>query len=143
MSDGERTLLIVADPAGLAALRTFLEAAVSELGAAPAVVVDLLVAVNEAATNIMVHGYCGRPGPIEARVRRSGAALEVRLRDRAPLFDPTTVPPPRADLHPVLRPPGGMGVQMARHFTDELRYRVTPDGENELTLVKAGPPIVA
>ena len=34
------------------------------------------------------------------------------------------------------RPLGGMGVHMMRNYTDELHYNVTPDGRNQLTLVK-------
>jgi anti-sigma regulatory factor (Ser/Thr protein kinase) len=34
------------------------------------------------------------------------------------------------------RPLGGLGIYFIRHFSDEVRYRVTEKGENELTLVK-------
>ena len=50
---------------------------------------DLILAVNEVATNIVVHGYRGQPGAIEIELRRQGDAIEIRLRDQAPLFDPT------------------------------------------------------
>jgi anti-sigma regulatory factor (Ser/Thr protein kinase) len=34
------------------------------------------------------------------------------------------------------RPLGGLGVYFIRHFCDEVRYRLTSQGDNELTLVK-------
>jgi serine/threonine-protein kinase RsbW len=138
MGDGEHCISIVAGPRELETLRSFLHAVALELGVAEARALDLLVAANELATNIMAHGYRGRRGPIELCVRAVGGAVEVRLRDEAPHFDPTAVPPPQAGLPPHLRPPGGMGLQLARHFSDELRYRVGPQGQNELTLVKRG-----
>lgn len=138
MTQSAHTLTIPADVRELEALRQFFAAAAGELGAGGGPAEELLIALNEAATNIIVHGYGGRPGTIELRVRAAGPDLEVRLRDRAPPFDPTAVPPPRTDLPLAQRRPGGMGVHLARHFADELRYMVTADGGNELTLVKRG-----
>jgi serine/threonine-protein kinase RsbW len=138
MGGGERCISMIAGPRELETLRSFLHAVALELGVAEAQALDLVVAANELATNIVAHGYQGRPGPIELCVRTVGGAVEVRLRDEAPPFDPTALPPPRADLPPHLRPPGGMGLQLARHFSDELRYRAGPRGQNELTLVKRG-----
>ena len=138
MGDGEHCISIVAGPSELETLRSFLHAVALELGVAAAPALDLVVATNELATNIVAHGYQGRHGPIELSVRAAGGAVEVRLRDRAPPFDPTAITPPPVDLPPHLRPAGGMGLQLARHFSDELRYCVGPQGQNELTLVKRG-----
>ena len=63
-------------------------------------------------------------------------AIEIRLRDQAPLFDPTRVPTPDLTLSLYKRPLGGMGVHVTRQVVDAMRYRVTPEGGNELTLVK-------
>jgi serine/threonine-protein kinase RsbW len=116
-------------------LRGFVERALAQLGVGQPTATDLLVAVNELMTNSVVHGYQGGPGLIELCVRRVERGVEVQLRDQAPPFDPTTLPPPRIDLPPHLRPPGGLGVLLARRFSDELRYRQLPDG-NEIVLVK-------
>ncbi|GAB4435572.1 MAG: ATP-binding protein [Chloroflexi bacterium OHK40] len=138
MSTHARTLSITTDLHGLDDVRGFVERAAIELGADPERATDMLVAVNELVTNIVVHGYGGRPGPIDLLIAPLGADLLVRLGDRAPRFDPTRVPAPRTDLPLELRPPGGMGIHLARHFTDELRYRPRDGGGNELTLVKRG-----
>lgn len=138
MSQSAHTLAIPADVRELEALRRFFTRAAQALGVDDERADDLLLALNEAATNIIVHGYGGRPGTLELQVCPVGPDLELRLRDRAPPFDPTSVPPPRTDLPLELRRPGGMGVHLCRHFTDELRYRATPEGGNELTLVKRG-----
>jgi anti-sigma regulatory factor (Ser/Thr protein kinase) len=63
-------------------------------------------------------------------------ALVVQLCDQAPLFDPTKVPPPDLNQPLEQRRFGGLGVHLARHFTDSIEYCVTPDGCNELTLKK-------
>jgi anti-sigma regulatory factor (Ser/Thr protein kinase) len=69
-------------------------------------------------------------------VQRSGADLIVILRDRAPTFDPTTVPPPDLTLPLEQRPIGGVGLHLVRHMVDELRHRPRPGGGNEITFVK-------
>ncbi len=138
MSQRAHLVSIPADVRELEQLRQFFEAAAAQLGVDGEGAADLLLALNEAATNIIVHGYKGRPGTLELQITPVGADLMLQLRDRAPLFDPTTVPPPRTDLPLEQRRLGGMGVHLTRHFTDELRYRVTPEGGNELILVKRG-----
>ena len=130
------SLRIAADVKNLVTLRRFVEGAAARGGSDPEAIADMLVAVNEAATNIILHGYQGRPGIVEAEVGYNGAALVVALRDRAPEFDLTSAPPPDVTLPLERRPLGGMGVHMMRQLTDELIHRTTTDGRNELILVK-------
>jgi serine/threonine-protein kinase RsbW len=130
------SLRVAADVAQLAAIRAFVAQQAHALGVDAAEIYDLVLAVNEVATNIVIHGYRGRPGEIEIELRRRGAAIEIQLRDHAPPFDPTHVPAPDLNLPLHKRPLGGMGVHVTRQIMDAIRYRVTPDGGNELTLVK-------
>jgi anti-sigma regulatory factor (Ser/Thr protein kinase) len=94
----------------------------------------MIQAVDEAVTNVIVHGYRGSPGSIEIDLWQDGKALVIRLRDDAPAFDPTSVPPPNLDTPLYLRRPGGLGVHMMRQFVDHISYRRTETGQNELTL---------
>jgi serine/threonine-protein kinase RsbW len=96
----------------------------------------LVHAVDEAASNIIIHGYKGKPGEIEIAVNREGDNLVVRLRDHAPHFNPNNYPMPDLTLPLKKRPLGGLGIYFIRHFSDEVRYRVNEKGGNELTLVK-------
>ncbi|HEY4691363.1 MAG TPA: ATP-binding protein [Anaerolineae bacterium] len=135
------TLRLSAELRSLAAIRTFIEDTAAALRIDHDTTLDLLQAVDECATNIIVHGYRGRPGPIEIEMGRNGNVLIVRLRDRAPLFDPTQLPLPDISLPLEQRPVGGMGVFLARRLTDGMTYRVTPQGGNELTLIKKTHPL--
>lgn len=125
-----------ADLDNLAAIRHYVQAAATGFAGKPEVVSHLLLAVNEAVTNIIVHGYQGRPGSIQIEIRRRGTGLAVHLRDQAPPFNPTTVPPPDVTLPLAQRPPGGLGIHLIRQLMDEVSYRVTAAGGNELTLIK-------
>lgn len=92
--------------------------------------------MDEAVTNVVLHGYNGREGDIDILVEGRGGDLVVRLRDDAPPFDPVSAR--RLDVgEPLLsRPVGGMGVHLMRTLTDSLSHRVTPSGGNETVLVK-------
>ena len=98
---------------------------------------DIVQAVDEAATNAIVHGYAGRPGWLEVTAGVEGDRFVVRLEDGAPEFDPTTVPEPDLRVPPMARRPGGMGVHLMRACTDTLTHRPRPGGGNILTLVRA------
>lgn len=111
------------------------ETAVS-LGSTVDSVEEIIVAVDEAVSNAVIHGYQRQPGLLEIEVKRLGSDLAVYMRDGAPLFDPTVMPTPDITLPLDQRLPGGLGIHMMRHFTDELRYQVTADQQNELTLIK-------
>jgi serine/threonine-protein kinase RsbW len=130
------TLYISAERRNLAVIRGFVADAARSLQAAPAAVDDMVQAVDELATNTIVHGYRGRAGSIEVEVWQEGNRLAVRLRDQAPPFDPATATPPNLGLPLEQRRPGGLGIHMSRELTDAMIHRVTPDGGNELTLFK-------
>jgi serine/threonine-protein kinase RsbW len=131
-------LSMIADLERLEELRAFVEANAQRLGVHPPALYDVLLAVNEMATNIVVHGYAGQPGALEVELRREGEALVVRLTDRAPPFDPTRAPVPDTTTPPHLRPPGGMGIHVTRRFMDSMSHRILAQGGNELTLIKYG-----
>ena len=118
-------------------MREFLEQSVLVLGGSEDDAGDLVLAVNEAVTNVLLHGYDNQPGPVILCVEVENGDLRVILTDTAPLFDPTRVPPPDIFLPLEDRPLGGLGVHMMRQLTDELVYRALPDG-NELAFVKRG-----
>ncbi len=120
----------------LAEVRRFVEEAATDVGGEVEAVSELVLAVNEAVCNIITHGYGYRPGIVAIDVIQNGDDLTIRLRDQAPPFDPTSVPAPDITIPLDQREYGGMGVHMMRSLTDEMTYRVTADGWNELNLIK-------
>jgi serine/threonine-protein kinase RsbW len=130
------TLRTTAELGNLATIRRFVLEEATSLGAGRAAIEDMSQAVDESATNVIVHGYESQPGAIEVEVAREGDDLVVRIRDYAPPFDPTTYPSPDLTLPLERRRFGGLGIHLSRECTDAVIYRVTPDGANELTLLK-------
>jgi serine/threonine-protein kinase RsbW len=135
-------LSITADVHYLVIIRAFVEAAAAVLHAQARLVAHTVQAVDESASNIILHGYRGGPGLIEVEVKVVGNDLTVVLRDTAPVFDPTKLPEPDVTTALDERPIGGLGVFLARKLMDEIKHRERPGGGNELTLIKRGTPPV-
>jgi len=137
---GTRRMQLEADVDRLADVRAFVRQCATDLGASPRAVDDLVQAVDEASCNVMIHGYAGKPVPIDLAVERRGDAIAVTLSDRARPFDPTNQPladgAPRP-ARPTARGQMGVGVRLLRTMMDEVHHAARPDGGNELTLVRS------
>ena len=134
-----RTLRVESNVDRLAEVRAFVRGAVGDFGGSARDADDLVQAVDEAACNVMLHGYGGAPGEIEIEVALRDRTIEIRLLDRAAAFDPTAAPTTDTSRPPVSKRPGGMGmgIHLLRTMADEVRHHVRPDGGNELTLVRS------
>lgn len=121
----------------IADARQFVRTAAADAGAPAECLEDLVQAVDEAATNVVLHGYRGGPGWLEVAAERDGDEFVVTLEDGAPAFDPTGYPEPDLTVPPLRRRPGGMGVHLIRASTDRLAYRPRPGGGNILTMVRS------
>ena len=97
----------------------------------------VLLAVEEAAVNILEHGYrddSGFPLSIWVRALDEGR-FQVTLRDRAPLTDVTRIVP--GDLKELARTRAsrGRGLALMRLLTSSMTHRPRRGGGNELVLV--------
>jgi len=131
-----RSVRVPSDLSRLVTVRELVRTVANEADASEACMADLVQAVDEAATNAIIHGHAGKPGWVEVAVATKGDKLVVTIADDAPPFDPTSVPTPDLTIHPMERRPGGMGVLLARLCVDEMTYRPRPGGGNILTLVR-------
>lgn len=136
--NGVHSLEIKAELDNLGRVRDFIEASVESAGLSTDSAGELLLAVDEAVSNIIMHGFkSAADGDIELEVKQQPEALLVHIRDNAPLFDPTRNSNPHLEISPLERDaPGGFGVYLLNHLVDKIDYRVTDDGRNELTMLK-------
>jgi len=132
-----RHIRIPADVHRLADVRAFIRETARGAGADAATVDDLVQAVDEAATNVIVHGYAGRPGWVDVSLADVGTTIVVAVEDVAPSFDPTTLPDPDMRVPALVRGPGGMGIRLMRMATDTLDYSPRDGGGNILTMTRS------
>ncbi len=128
-------LEIIADLGKLSKIREFVVDSATTLGVDPAAFDDLRLAVDEAVTNILTHGYNGS-GNIELDICADGSDLIIRLRDAAPLFDYTLAAAPERGPAEERESPGGFGLFLIRNAMDKLVHRELKNG-NELTMIKS------
>jgi phosphoserine phosphatase RsbU/P len=112
----------------LAAIGKYVLAAATEAGLDKKRSYALRLAVDEIATNSILHGYeeAGLEGILALRADIDDQALTVTLEDTGAPFDPTTFrPPTEEDLRLPLedRPIGGLGVYLAIQGSDEFGYK--------------------
>ena len=75
-------LAVRADPAALATLRQVAATFARSVGANEEVVEAIAAAVNEAATNAVVHAYrAGNPGPLRLAANVGGSVLAITISD--------------------------------------------------------------
>ncbi|MCB0197455.1 MAG: ATP-binding protein [Anaerolineae bacterium] len=129
------TLSLVAQAADLGQVRQFIEGATEMLGLDSETTAHMRMAVDEAVTNVLEHGYHNQPGRLELNICREQTDVIIYLSDEAPVFDPTQVPPPDLSIPAPLRPPGGMGLHFIRQALDELQHEALPDGGNRLIMI--------
>jgi anti-sigma regulatory factor (Ser/Thr protein kinase) len=97
---------------------------------------DIKLAIEEACTNIMEHGYGTEAGPIELALRADDDRIVVSIRDEAAPFSPGEAAP--ADLLSEVedRQPGGLGWHLIQQLMDGIEYESAAGSGNHLTLIK-------
>ena len=122
----------------LQVVRQFINQAGSTLGVSDEAMGDLRLVIDEAVTNVIIHGYGDLDGTVELQMKADGDAVTIRIRDRAKTFDPGHVNAPQLDTALKDRPFGGMGIFLIKKMTDEAEFLPLPGGGNEIRLVKRG-----
>lgn len=132
-------MTISADPANLGQVRTLLRQLAEKLDLPEDQSNGIILAVDEALTNIIRHGYggpCDKPIRVQARCRAATAerpeALEFVIRDFGRQVDPKTIK--GRDLEDVR--PGGLGVHIIRSVMDEVEYTCPVEGGMQLRMLK-------
>jgi anti-sigma regulatory factor (Ser/Thr protein kinase) len=96
-----------------------------EVGLDKKITYRLRLAVDEIATNAIVHGYdeAGLDGVLNIRTDIDETTVKIILEDEGNPFDPRRAPPPtHKDLPMEQRPIGGLGVYLTLKGVDEFLY---------------------
>ena len=97
---------------------------------------DLKLAVDEACTNIITHGYAGmNPGSIILSLEMAPNKVVVTITDFGHPFEPSEASAPDVEAGLEDLPIGGFGLSFIYQTMDEINYETTEDG-NHLTFIK-------
>lgn len=121
----------------LAKISEFVSQAVEEVGFDEATAYTILVAVDEACTNIIEHAYGGEEqGDIQCSCEVTEDSLTIILRDRGVPFDPTAIQEPNFSVPLEELECRGAGLVLIQRIMDEIHFSSTPEGENVLAMIK-------
>ncbi|MEO6528026.1 MAG: ATP-binding protein [Gemmatimonadaceae bacterium] len=135
----EAELVFEARREHLVELLAFVDRACVRAGLDQSAHFDVRLAVEEAVTNVIDHGYAGIAGPVTVRFRRDPGQVVVTVEDLARRFDPSLVE--RVDPATPLeqRRIGGLGWHLINKVMDEVRLEHGSTHGNRMTLVKRIP----
>ncbi len=108
-----------------------------EAGLSEEEVYAVQLAVDEASTNIIEHGYGEEcPSRIDITCEPVEDGIKVVIYDDASPFDPTSIPEPEINVSLEEVKPRGLGIYLMRKMMDEVCYESDPDKGNTLTMIK-------
>ena len=121
--------------AELATLSDGLERIGAELGVPGKPLMQLQVALDEIASNVIKYGWPdGGNHELRVRIRGQHGRIEVEIVDDGRAFDPRQAPP--SELQPAgRRQPGGLGIHMVKQLVDRLDYKRV-GGHNRTVMTK-------
>ena len=130
-------LVVKSRTENLSLIRDFISSKVSETGISNEEVENIMLAVDEACTNIIKHAYKSRPdGKIIIKVNYNSDKLLITIIDYGSTFDPLIVPDP--DLQKYYRngKVGGLGMYLMKSLMDDIKYTTVPGKYNQVLLSK-------
>jgi sigma-B regulation protein RsbU (phosphoserine phosphatase) len=117
-------MTITADASQLKLLRDAVDSALASTVCPDRQREAIVIAINEAAMNIIQHAYAGQGGDIEVKILNNAGELVITLRDYAPAVDVSQIQPRALDD---VRP-GGLGTHFIRQLMDTVSYSVAEEG---------------
>ena len=133
--DDKFKLHVNADLEKLPIIADFTTASARKLGLSEKGVFQLELAVDEVASNIILHGYTHQTGPIHLSIWKEKDRIIIKIKDKGEPFNPLEADKPDLEAPLEERSPGGLGIHFLKTVTDSVHYQFK-DGKNILTLIK-------
>lgn len=133
----EKKLVIKSRTENLSVIRSFVQAAAEEAGISQENTSDILLAVDEACTNIIKHAYKSFPdGEIIITLGYSAEKFTITIIDYGSAFSPDAVPKPDLQEYYRQRRIGGLGMYLMKTLMDDVHYVSIPGKYNQVSLSK-------
>jgi serine/threonine-protein kinase RsbW/sigma-B regulation protein RsbU (phosphoserine phosphatase) len=131
-------MTVAPDLAAIPPLNDWVEERCQEAGLGGELAFKLMLAIEEAVTNVVSYAFAEMPPPhrIQIRLVIDEDRCAAEIVDNGRPFDPSAAPPP--DLTGTIeeRDPGGLGIHLIRNMADRVEYR-REDGQNRLRIETA------
>ena len=133
----EKELKVTSRTENLSVIREFIQSAARQVGMKPGMTEDIMLAVDEACTNIIKHAYKSFPeGEILLKLKYSDHKLIITIKDFGQSFHAEEVPDPDLQKYYKQHRVGGLGMYLMKTLMDEVKYSSVPGKYNEVYLTK-------
>ena len=133
----EKELVVNSSTNNLNLIREFTKSAAEESGFSIETVGKIILAVDEACTNIIKHAYKYSPeGEIAIKLKFKNQKLTISITDDGSHFDPRLVPDLDIKMYHKQRKVGGLGMFLMKKLMDEVTYYNLAGNRNQVILVK-------
>lgn len=133
---GMATLSLDARLTDMVTIRDFVADTGRELGLSLEAIEAFQLAVDEACTNVVEHGYDGRGGRIDVTMEAEKDHVRATVRDWGACFDPDAVPIPDVNAPLEERGLGGLGLFLMRQLMDHVEFEFDCVKGNTVTMIK-------
>ena len=121
----------------LAEIREFINSAAVDAGFSKEAIDNIILAVDEACTNIIKHAYKYFPdGKIILNLKTDKKTFTIEIIDYGKSFDPGLVPNPDLLKYYDEKRVGGLGMYLMKKLMDEVKYTSVPGKFNQVSLSK-------
>ncbi len=122
--------------ASLAGIGEFVRKVAQDAGFGSFAIYSIEMAVDEACSNIIEHGYGGEDkGKIQCTCAVDETRLTITLQDNGQSFNPAEIPQPNLSENLDEREAHGLGLYFIRQWMDEIHFERS-GSKNKLTLIK-------
>lgn len=120
----------------LASIANFIRNSMGEYDLNQRMIFQIQLAVDEACSNIILHGYPQKKGKIHIYCSKNDGKIFVVIEDWGKSWDPCKVKVPDLNADLEEREIGGLGVHLIKTFMDKVTYH-KENGKNILTMIKS------
>ncbi len=122
----------------LSKIREFIQGFASSVGFKQETIDNMMLAVDEACTNIIKHAYKSYPdGEIVIKIGYKENKLIITIIDYGTAFHPETIPEPNIQEYYRQHRVGGLGMYLMKTLMDEVKYISIPGKYNQVLLSKS------
>lgn len=121
----------------LSIIRDFISNSAAESGITPDVIENMILAVDEACTNIIKHAYKSYPdGELIIKTKSTANRFIISITDYGKSFEPDAIPEPDLQKYYRQKRVGGLGMYLMKTLMDDVKYVSIPGKRNEVLLSK-------
>lgn len=133
----EQQIVVKSSTDNLEKIREFTKTAALNSGFGEDNIGKIILAVDEACTNIIKHAYKFSPeGIINIAIKFSESKFSISITDEGEHFDPTKIPEPDLREYYKQKRVGGLGMFLIKRLMDEVKYNTLSGNKNQVVLIK-------